>query len=105
MKKLKNLIMVGALAGLLFSPALSEAGARIYIRFGPPRLKTVKVVRPLKPYRNAVWISGHWSYHKGRYVWVNGYWVKARHNYIYVPARWKKSPHGWYFVPGRWAKR
>ncbi|MFQ5864612.1 MAG: hypothetical protein ACE5IW_05215 [bacterium] len=105
MRKLRNLIVIGALSGLFLLPSSGEAHTRIYLRFGPPHLRTVKVVKPPRPYRNVVWISGHWVYKRGRFVWVNGYWVKARRNYVYVAAHWKKTPRGWYFVPGHWVKK
>ncbi|MFQ6116381.1 MAG: hypothetical protein ACE5NG_20165 [bacterium] len=105
MKKLRGVIIITALAGLILYPTLSEAHTRIYLRFGPPPLRTIRVVKPHRPYAKAVWIPGHWAYKKGRFAWVNGYWVKARPRYVYVPAHWKKSPRGWYFVPGHWVKK
>ncbi|MFQ5639809.1 MAG: hypothetical protein ACE5IR_17650 [bacterium] len=105
MKKLRSYLILGALAGMFFTPLASEAGVRVYLRFGPPKLKTVKVVKPVKPFRHAYWVSGHWAHKNGRYVYVSGYWTKHRHGYVYVNARWLKSPRGYYFVPGHWVKK
>ncbi len=105
MYKVRNLIIVSALVSLILFPTLGEAHTRIYVRFGPPALKTVKVVRPAKPYPNAVWISGYWAYRNGHYVWVKGYWVKPRPHYVFVRAHWQKTRYGWYFVPGHWVKK
>jgi hypothetical protein len=105
MLKPRNLIPLVLLTVLFLAPLQSKAGVRVYVRFGPPHLRTVKVVKPLKPYPRAVWISGHWAFRSGRYIWVNGYWVKPRARHVYVPGHWEKSPRGWYFVAGRWVKK
>ncbi|MFQ5708581.1 MAG: YXWGXW repeat-containing protein [bacterium] len=105
MSKLRNLIVLGALSALFLIPSLSTAKTRVYIRFGPPPLKAVRVIKPPRPYRGAVWVSGHWAFRKGRYVWVNGYYVKARPGHVYVRGHWKKTPRGYYYVPGHWARR
>jgi hypothetical protein len=105
MKKLRNWVILGALTAVFLIPMKSEAGVKVYVRFGPPRLKAVKVVKPAKPYRHAVWVAGHWQFKKGRYVYLNGYWVKPRRGYVYVQARWIKTPRGYCFVPGHWVKK
>ncbi|MFQ5602363.1 MAG: hypothetical protein ACE5HS_03775 [bacterium] len=105
---MKKLLKLFAVMGILTSfalPSRSEAGARIYVRIGPPAKKTVRVVKPIKTLKNAVWVKGHWKYQKGRYVWVDGHFVKARPKYTYVQPYWVKTPRGYYFVPGHWVKR
>ncbi|MFQ5750483.1 MAG: hypothetical protein ACE5HI_00680 [bacterium] len=86
MKKLITLILAGALSVVFFLPLQSEAGVRVYVRVGPPKVKTVKIIKRVKPYRNAVWVAGHWRYIHGRYIWYKGYYVKARPHYVYVQA-------------------
>jgi len=103
MNKITHLIMLGALAALLLLPAKSEARTRIYVRFGPPVAK-VTVVKPVKPYRSSVWVSGHWQYRKGRYVWVKGHWLKPRPGYRYISAHWRRTPRGHYYIPGHWIR-
>lgn len=105
MSRIKGFMLVAAFAGLVLFPPKGEAGTTIYLRYGPPSLKTVRVVKPPKPFAGAVWVSGHWAFKHGRYVWVKGRWTKPRPGYIYVPARWKKTPRGYRFVPGRWVKK
>lgn len=105
MKKAIKMIVTGALFGLLLIPAKSDAGVRVYVKIGPPRLKTVRVVKPAKLYRHSVWVAGHWQYRNGRHLWVSGYWIKKRPGYVYVQPHWKKTRHGYYFVSGHWVKR
>ncbi|MBM3250349.1 MAG: hypothetical protein FJZ09_05875 [Candidatus Omnitrophica bacterium] len=42
----------------------------------PPPLKLE--VLPPKPYRDAMWIAGHWA------------WKGPRRGYVWVPGRWKR---------------
>lgn len=105
MLKPRKLIPLVLLTALFLTPLQSKASVRVFVRFGPPHLRTVKIVKPPKPYRRAVWISGNWAFTKGRYVWVNGYWTRPRTGYVYIPGHWKKAPRGWYFVSGHWIKK
>ncbi len=91
-KRIPNIIGVSILI-LLFNITESEAGTRIYVRVAPPKARIIKVVRPARPFRNAVWVAAHYQYKKGHYVWVSGRWVKHRHGYVYVQPGWKK--HKW----------
>jgi len=104
MNRLTKFFMVAALAGLFLLPSLAEAGVRVYVRVGPPKVRTVKVIKPVRPCAKAIWISAHWHYKHGRYVWVKGYPVKPRHGYVYVQPRWKKNGHGYYYVTGHWKR-
>jgi len=104
MNKLTRFFAAAALSGLFLLPSLAEAGVRVYVRVGPPKVRAVKVVRPIRPYVKAVWVSSHWQYKHGRHVWVKGYWVNPRRGFVYVQPRWKKNRHGYYFVAGCWKK-
>jgi len=104
MNKLTKVFTAAALAGLFLLPSLAEAGVRIYVRVGPPKVRTVKVIKLVRPCAKAIWISAHWQYKHGRYVWVKGYRVKPRYGYVYVRPRWKKNRHGYYYVSGHWKK-
>jgi hypothetical protein len=105
MRRLIHLIVMGAVASIFFLPLGSEASVRVYLRIGPPPIHTVKVIRPVKPYRDAVWVAGHWNYMNGRHCWAAGYWIENRPNFVYVQPHWVKSGRGFYFVPGHWVKR
>ena len=105
MKKLRDVLVFGALAAMFLMPLQSDAGVKVYLRFGPPRLKRVKVIKPARLCRNAIWVAGHWRYKNVRYGYVDGYWVKPRHGYVYVQACWVKTPRGYYFAPGHWVKK
>ncbi len=104
MNKLTKVFTAAALAGLFLLPSLAEAGVRIYVRVGPPTVRTVKVIKPVRPCAKAIWISAHWQNKHGRYVWVKGYRVKPRYGYVYVRPRWKKNRHGYYYVTGHWKR-
>lgn len=104
MNRLTKVFAVIAFSGLFLFPSLNEAGVRVYVRLGPPRVRTVRVIKPVSPYRKAVWVAGHYRYTRGRYVWVKGYWLKYRSGYVYVQPHWKKTSHGYFFVPGHWKK-
>jgi hypothetical protein len=103
MNKLIKLLVTGALFATIFVAAESQAAVRLYVRFAPP-VKKVTVVKPVRPYRNALWISGHWKYTGSRHVWVKGYWVKKRPGYVYVQGSWKNTPRGYFYKPGHWRR-
>jgi len=103
-KRIQTIIGLLALS-ILFNINLSEAGTRVYVRVAPPKAKIVKVVRPAKPFRSAVWVAAHYQYRNGQYVWVKGHWVKSRHGYVYIQPIWKKHKRGYYYVPGHWVKK
>jgi len=103
MKKMKALALAGLLSAFLL-PQVSFAGARIYVRIGPPPPKRVTVVKVHKPHKHAVWVAGHWQWNGKKYVWVNGHWVKPRNGYVYVPGHWQHNRHGWYWVSGHWKR-
>jgi len=102
-KSLKSL-MLACLLGIFALPVESMAGVRVYLRFAPPPVRTVTVVRQARPYHNAIWVSGHWRYNRGHHVWVEGRWIKARRHYAYVQPHWVRTPRGFYFVTGHWVR-
>ncbi len=104
MKAWKSILGAAALATVFMFPMQSEAGVRVYVRFGPPRAAAVRVVKPACPYRDAIWVKGHYVYRHGRYVYVKGHWVQARRGYRYVQPHWVKTPRGYFFVAGHWVK-
>lgn len=55
MNKLRKFFAAAALAGLFLLPSLAEAGVRVYVRFGPPKVRTVKVVKHVRPCAKAIW--------------------------------------------------
>lgn len=69
----------------------------------PPSPK--KIIRPLKPGANYIWISGHWKWSGGQYVWVSGHWTKPRPGKIWISGHWKKRGHRWVWTRGHWKKR
>lgn len=106
MNKLKKFFAVATLAGLFLLPSFAEAeaGVRVYVRFGPPKVRTVRIVKSVRPCAKAIWVSAHWQYKHGRHVRLKGYWVKPRQGYVYVLPRWKKNHHGYYYIAGHWKR-
>lgn len=105
MRKLNCIVAAAALFGMFLMPSQSEAGVRVYVRIGPPRAHVVKVYRPARPYRDAIWVSGHYRYRHGRYVWTRGHYIRPRRGYIYVQPHWKHTRRGYFFATGRWVRR
>jgi len=97
----KVLFTLGLFAGLLFfNTAVSAQQVVVKVRPPAPRV----VVKPVKPGRNFVYISGYWKWNprRNRYVWVDGSWVRSRPGYVYVTGRWRRVNRGFVWVPGRW---
>lgn len=102
MRRISPIIAGILLASFMFALIAGCGGAVVVVRRQPPPPRTE--VRPAKPYPNAVWISGHWEWNRGRndFVWVSGHWVKPRPGRTWVPGHWKKVPGGWSWVKGHW---
>jgi len=65
----------------------------VYVRKAPPKPKTE--VRPKRPNKKAVWVSGHWRWNGNKYVWKKGHWDVRPGGNKWVPGHWKKNPRGW----------
>jgi hypothetical protein len=102
MRRVIIILGIFVLAFLLYEGCATTT----YVKTAPPPSKKV-VVPTVKPYPNAVWISGHWKWdpRPGKYVWVSGHWVKARKGKVWKSGHWKKTPRGWVWVRGRWGKK
>jgi hypothetical protein len=97
-----------AFAALLALPVMSTPAAAAGVSIGigipaygppPPRWET----RPSRPWREAVWVDGHWQWSGHRYVWVNGHWDRPGRGFTrWDRGRWEHGPHGWTWVDGRW---
>lgn len=101
MKALNLSLIVIALAAMLVMPQSSEAAARVYVRFAPPKHKVV-VVKANQP--GKIWNAGHWNWNGKKYVWVNGHYVSTRAGHVHIQGHWAHSARGWYWVPGHWKR-
>jgi hypothetical protein len=82
--------------------ARAEAGARVYVRIGPPA--PIVEVRPAAVH-GRVWIAGYHRWNGHAYVWTPGRWTAPpRGRAVWVAPRWVHDRrHGWYFVAGHWS--
>lgn len=71
-----------------------DGGAVVEVAPPPPRVEVI----PAIPFAGAVWIGGHWGWHRGRHHWNHGHWAHARPGHV-----WR--PHGWVHRGGRWHER
>lgn len=101
----------GIILGIIFAGMIGlgvqNAEAQIVVKIKPATPK-VLVKKPRKPYSNAIWIGGGWTWNKRsqQYVWQSGRWVKPKRNRTYVAGSWIKKNNGWLYTPGKWvAKR
>ena len=77
-RSLRMLVLSGV--GLLLLECLPACSRPVYVRPAPPPPLVVKV-KPRRPHKRAVWVTGHWRWHGPRkgYVWVKGRWKIVRH--------------------------
>jgi hypothetical protein len=102
MRTLKRVVLIISLmiAGML--PSLSEAGVRVYVRYGPPAPRVF--VQPRAPYAGAIWVAGRWTWNGRAYVWMNGRYLSPRRGFVFVPGHWQRDRRGWYWVDGQWRR-
>ena len=102
MRRISTIVAVILVLSFVCALVVGCGGPTVVVKRQPPPLRTE--VRPVKPFPNAVWISGHWEWNRARndYVWVSGHWVKARPGRTWVAGHWKKVPGGWAWVKGYW---
>jgi WXXGXW repeat (2 copies) len=103
MKKLVGVAVLSAMAMGLFPDAVL-AGARVYVRVGPPR--EVVERRTAAPSPRHVWVAGFHRWDGSAYVWAPGRWVvPPHHRTVWVAGHWAHSPrHGWYWIDGHWRR-
>lgn len=100
MKKITRILF---LAGALSVFAVTNSNAQqivIKARLHGP----VHEVRPVRPTREHVWVSGEYVPNGGTYVYKPGYWaVPPRPHQVWVTGRWHRYHHGYVWAPGHWA--
>lgn len=101
MKRFLGAVALGVLALTLTSSA-AQAGARVYVRVGPPApLAEVRVVAPSPRH---VWIAGYHRWDGAAYAWVPGRWdLPPAHRTAWMAGHWSHhASNGWYWVDGNW---
>lgn len=66
----------------------------------PPPAHTER--RPHRPFRDAVWTNGFWTWNGRSYVWQEGSWVRPEPGRRWSPYRWEQRRGRWFLVPGGW---
>jgi len=102
---MKRFLLIALTTSALAASLPAQAGARIYVRIGPP--VPVVEVAAVAPGPGYVWVPGYHRWDGGAYVWVGGHWAVPPHHYYHawVPGHWvRHSRHGWYWREGHWRR-
>ena len=100
---MRRKLAILALAALSLAPVPPAlAGARVYVRMGPPA--AIREIRAFAPSPRHVWIAGYHRWDGHRYAWVRGRWdLPTGHSRGWVSGHWAHDRrHGWYWVEGHW---
>jgi hypothetical protein len=101
MRRYLPIVALAALALLAVPDA--DAGARVYVRVGPP--KAVVETRVVAPSARHVWVAGYHRWDGRAYVWVPGRWELPPARYrTWVPGHWAHERGGYYWVEGHWRR-
>ncbi len=95
-------IVVTVVGALLFSAIEAGCSSRTYVSVPPPPARSE--IRPVKPFTNAVWVSGHWEWSGNEYVWRSGQWIQPASGNRSGSGNWKKNAAGKKWVSGHWKK-
>ena len=71
----------------------------VYVRTRP---EPPRIIHPVSPGPNYVWIDGEWIWRNGHYEYREGYWVPARSHRIWISGHWVEGRGGWYWISGHW---
>ena len=92
------------LVALSIVPVDARAGIALTISSpsqAPPPVRTEK--HGDAPYKNAIWIDGHWAWSNGQYVWQGGHWQRVREGSRgWQQGVWSRKDGSWYWTPGKW---
>ena len=99
----RRITWLGVVVIALITLNINSANAQVIVSVKPIP-KKVRVIKTPKPFPNAVWITGEWTWNmrSNRYVWRAGRWVKAKRNKRYVAGKWERRRTGWIYIPGKW---
>jgi hypothetical protein len=78
-----------------------EQPAPVAIPYAPPPM--VWDPPPPRPWVEAVWVGGHWSWWNGEWVWARGYWARAPNpGWVYTEPYYEYRGDAVVFVAGFW---
>lgn len=84
---MKKMLILATLAMLLTMGATAQAqihwGVGVYIGTPPPPPPPRREVVIHRPYADAYWVPGYWSFDRPhrRYCWIGGRWDRPRHEF------------------------
>ena len=99
---MKKLILTAVVISFFYLNFAYSAPKIVYAIKKPPVVKVVKI-RP-KPYKSAIWISGHWQWNGNKYIWSKGKWTKPKAGKVWVKGHWVKKHRGWIYIKGHWKR-
>ncbi|MET0403731.1 MAG: hypothetical protein ABW123_15075 [Cystobacter sp.] len=70
--------------------------------YAPPALPNE--VQSARPYRDAVWASGHWYWDGNEWRYNSGTWIAPMPGYQFVNGYWQQTGSGWGWVSGGWSR-
>lgn len=83
------------------APVVVAAPAPDVIIAAPPALRVE--VRPARPSRQHVWITGNWVWHNRQYEWIGGHWeIPPRGHRHWIAATYERRGNAYIYVQGRW---
>ena len=98
MRSLTAALLLGA---SLTAGACAGTGGRLYVRTGPPPLRTEAVI--VSPGPGYVWVPGYYRSDGRAYLWVAGRSERPpRARARWVSGHWQQDGRGWFWVDGHW---
>jgi hypothetical protein len=98
MRSLTAALLLGA---SLAAGACAGTSGRLYVRTGPPPLRTEAVL--VSPGPAYVWVPGYDRYDGRAYVWEAGRYERPpRPRARWVAGHWQQERRGWFWVDGHW---
>jgi hypothetical protein len=99
MRSLTAALLLGA--SLAAGACAAGTSGRLYVRTGPPPLRTEAVL--VSPGPQYVWVPGYYRYDGRAYVWVAGQYERPpRPRARWATGHWQQDRRGWFWVDGHW---
>ncbi|ATB38510.1 hypothetical protein CYFUS_003945 [Cystobacter fuscus] len=80
----------------------SEEEAGPLAPYAPPALPNE--TQTARPFRDAVWASGHWYWDGNEWRFNPGTWIASMPGYQFINGYWQQEGSGWRWISGGWAR-